>query len=85
MKSKTPTPQQLAYRKALEEAMRAHGTTLDATELLPVTAHLVGQLIALQDQRTMTPSMAIELVQTNMEQGNQEVLAGLLNETGGHA
>jgi hypothetical protein len=85
MKIHTPTPQQLAYRHALEEAMRQHGTTLDATELLAITAHLVGQLIALQDQRAVTPAMAIELVQNNIEQGNQEVISRLMAETGGTA
>lgn len=80
-----PSPAHLAYRHALEQAMRDHGTTLQAQELLAVTSHLVGQLIALQDQRVMTPAMAMQLVQSNIEQGNREVLENLLNSTGGHA
>lgn len=81
----SPSPAHLAYRHAIEQAMRDHGATLQAHELLSITAHLVGQLIALQDQRVMTPAMAIELVQSNMEQGNREVVESLLNSTGGHA
>lgn len=84
-KSAAPSPEHLAYRKAIEQAMRDHGATLRADELLAVTAHLVGQLIALQDQRVMTPAMAMEIVQTNLEQGNREVIDGLLNSTGGTA
>lgn len=84
-KSAAPSAAHLAYRKAIEQAMRDHGADLRADELLAVTAHLVGQLIALQDQRVMTPEMAIALVQQNMEQGNREVVEGLMHQTGGHA
>lgn len=80
-----PNAAHMAYRKAIEQAMRDHGATLQADELLAVTAHLVGQLIALQDQRVMTAEMAMHLVQVNLEQGNREVVDGLLNSTGGTA
>lgn len=86
LKSATPNPAQLAYRKALEAAMHAHGATLDADEMLAVTSHLVGQLVALQDQRSMTPAMAIELVQSNIDLGNRSVVENLLRTpAGGHA
>lgn len=85
IKSGAPTPAQLGYRKALEDAMSAHGATLDAAELLAVTAHLVGQLVALQDQRVMTPAKAMALVSSNLQQGNLEVLERLMEETGGTA
>lgn len=87
MNTKTfaPSAQQLAFRGALEAAIAQHGTTLDAVELLAVTSHLVGQLIALQDQRRFTPAMVMQLVQDNIEQGNSEVVNGLLTGVGGHA
>lgn len=85
MKSVTPTAQHLAFRKGLETAIADHGKTLDAVELLAVLCHLVGQVIALQDQRTMTSAMVMELVSANIQRGNAEVLSGLLSETGGHA
>lgn len=85
LKSATPNAAQLAYRKALEAAMQAHGAALDASELLAVTSHLVGQIIALQDQRAMTPAMAMELVQSNIEAGNLSVFENLLRApVGGH-
>lgn len=80
-----PSAQQLAFRGALEAAIAQHGTTLDAVELLAVTSHLVGQLIALQDQRRYTPAMVLQLVQHNIEQGNAEVVSNLLTGVGGHA
>lgn len=85
MKTVAPNTQQLAFRKALEDAIAQHGLTLDAMEILAVLSHLVGQVIALQDQRTVTPLMAMELVQKNIEIGNQAVVSGLLNAAGGHA
>ncbi len=84
-KSTAPSAAQLAFRHALEEAMRTHGATLEACELLAVTSHLVGQLIALQDQHAMTPDMAMELVGQNIEQGNREVVHGLLSAPGATA
>jgi hypothetical protein len=74
-----PTEQHLAFRKAMEEAIRVHGAELDAVDLLAICSHFVGQLIALQDQSKLTPNMALSIVYKNIEQGNQEVIAGLLN------
>lgn len=85
MKTTKPTAVQLAFRDSLERAVKAHGTTLDAVELLAVLSHLVGQVIALQDQRRYSPDTIMELVQSNIEQGNAEVINGLLASTGGHA
>ena len=85
MSSRAPTEQQLAFRKALEAAIRDHGATLDATELLAITSHFVGQLVALQDQRRFTADAVMDLVFQNLQQGTQEVVAGLLDKTGGSA
>lgn len=80
-----PTGAQVAFRHALLEVMKQHGAALDAAELLAVASHLVGQLVAMQDQRTMTPAMAMALVGQNIERGNQEAIDSLLLQTGGHA
>jgi hypothetical protein len=85
MKSLAPSAQQLAYRRALEAAMAQHAASLDAVEILAVLSHMVGQVIALQDQRTMTSQMAMAIVANNIEHGNREVVDRLLTETGGHA
>lgn len=85
MKSVEPTAAQVAFCHALLDVMKQHGAELKAEELLAVAAHLVGQLIAMQDQRTMTPAMAMHLVQVNVERGNREVVDGLLAATGGRA
>jgi len=85
MKQVEPTKAQIAFRHALLDVMKEHGANLDAAELLAVASHLVGQLVAMQDQRTMTPAMAMDLVGHNIERGNLEAIDNLLLQTGGHA
>lgn len=85
LKSLPPTAQHLAFRKALEAAIAQHGRELQAFELLAITSNLVGQLVALQDQRVMTPAMAMDLVAKNIASGNSQVMNSLLIDGGGHA
>ena len=53
-----------------------------ARELLAVAANLVGKLVAMQDQRTMTPAEAMEIVAMNIEHGNKQVLDQLAASRG---
>jgi len=75
----------LRFRKGLEGALRDGGADLQADEILAVTAHFLGQLIALQDQRKYDSEMVMALVIENIQQGNSEAVAKLQNETGGNA
>lgn len=50
--------------------------------MLALSAHMVGQIIAMQDQRTMTRQAALEIVMANMEQGNAEVIDNLFAKGG---
>jgi len=84
-KSVKPEAKHLAYRNALMAAIAQHGQTLEADELLALTSHFVGQLVALQDQRVMTPAMAMEIVATNIQQGNRDAIEPLMTQTGGNA
>jgi hypothetical protein len=45
--------------------------------VLAIAANMVGKLIAMQDQRTMTRDGALRLVMKNIELGNQQVLDAL--------
>lgn len=87
MKTKAvqPNEKHLKFRKALEAAIAIGGADLQAEEILAVTAHFVGQLIALQDQRRYTSDAVMTLVTENIQKGNQEAVDNLLNATGGHA
>ena len=64
---------QVAYDD-LAALLRRHADKLTAEELLAVAANMLGKMIALQDQRTMTPDQAMEIVLHNLEIGNQQVL-----------
>lgn len=85
MKRHAPSPQHLAFRKALEAAVAEHADNMDAMDILAVLSHMVGQVIALQDQRKVTPAMALALVDANIAAGNKEVADNLLRAPGGHA
>lgn len=71
LKSKLPSPKHMAMRDDLIAVIRKHGDAMSAADILAVAAYTVGQIIALQDQRTMTPAMAMEVVASNIEAGNQ--------------
>ena len=83
LKSKLPTPKQLALRDDMLAVMRKHGADLRAEDILAIASYTVGQLIALQDQRTMTPAMAMEIVASNIiEAGNQHAQAEVKSAAG---
>jgi hypothetical protein len=73
------------FRVALINALRVEGESLPAEELLAVAAQLVGQLVAMQDQRRYTPAQVMDMVARNVEQGNQRAIAMLLHSSGGTA
>jgi hypothetical protein len=79
------SPEAEACRQALVAAIGPYADKLGAQGMLVVASALVGQLIAMQDQRSMTPAMAMEIVRRNIEQANQEVLANLAGPAAGHA
>lgn len=55
---------------------------MDAQRILAITSQFVGQLVALQDQRKMTPDMAMQIVQENIEIGNHAALLALSQPEG---
>lgn len=59
-----------------------HGDKISAQEMLAVAANMLGKLVAMQDQRTMSPAMAMEIVAQNLEHGNKIVLDQLASSKG---
>jgi hypothetical protein len=55
---------------------------LSQPELMALVANILGKMIAMQDQRTMSPEQAMEIVATNMKHGNQQVLDELMDSKG---
>jgi hypothetical protein len=74
MSLKLASPEyEVAYRD-LCKLVNKHASKLTALELLAVASNMLGKLVALQDQRTITPAMAMEVVVQNIEHGNKQVL-----------
>lgn len=76
MKSVKPSAAQQAFRDDMIAALRRH-QTLTPDEMLAVASYFVGQLVAMQDQRKLTPAMALQIVSSNIEAGNQCMIAEL--------
>lgn len=65
--------------------LNKHADKLTAIELLAIAANMVGKLVALQDQRTTSPELAMKTVSLNIEHGNRSVIDHLANNSGGTA
>ena len=81
MKSKPPSPEMVAFVSDLKAAFKRHAH-LRPDEMLAGASQIVGNLIALQDQRKMTPDMALAIVQANIEAGNQQAMAEVMGAGG---
>ena len=85
MKVITPSAKPQACRDAMINAIRKEAADMDASEVLAIAAYTVGQLIALQDQRKMTPAMALKVISDNIEAGNLQAQAEVKSAGGpGH-
>lgn len=54
--------------------VRRNASKVTSLELLAIAANMVGKLVAMQDQRTVTPAMAMDVVARNLQAGNQQVI-----------
>jgi hypothetical protein len=81
MSIETKPEHEVAYQDLaalLKDKAEAHG--LSSLEVLAVASNMVGKLVAMQDQRTVTPDHAMSIVALNIKLGNQQVLE-MLRET----
>lgn len=81
----TAKPEHEVFYQELANLLKRHADYLSALEMLAVAANMVGKIVAMQDQRTVTPEMAMQIVAHNVEAGNQQVLRSLTRESGGSA
>lgn len=82
MKTVKTTSKHEACYQDLCKLVDKHAGTLSRPEMLAIAANMVGKLIALQDQRTMTKEAAMEMVAHNIEVGNAHAISRL-EKTGG--
>lgn len=59
-----------------------HAAKVSAMELLAIAANMLGKLVALQDQRAITPRDALKMVAANIEGGNKQILDQLKDSVG---
>lgn len=72
---------EVAYQE-LNGLLRRHAENLSGLEMLAIAANVVGKLVALQDQRKVSPEMAMEVVAQNIEYGNKQVIDELSKSAG---
>lgn len=75
-------PEHEVVYQDLVALVRRHADKMTSLEVLAIASNMVGKLIAMQDQRTVTPEKAMEVVTRNVEYGNQQVLAALSSTQG---
>ena len=54
-------------------------------EALALFAHVTGMIVAMQDQRDMTPAQAMDVVVRNIEAGNASAIEQMLGDPSGSA
>ena len=86
MKCKVASPTHEAFYQEVCVVLKKYedqGT--QPIELLAMMSNLIGKQMALLDQRQFTADEAMQVVCSNLELGNQQVLDKLLSETAGSA
>lgn len=82
MKNVTPNPTHHLFRADMIELLKKHAGHLRADEFLAIAAHMLGQILAMQDQRVTPMKVAMEIIGANIEAGNAEVIASLCASAG---
>lgn len=72
---------EVAYQEIVALVNR-HADQMTPMEILAIAANMLGKLLAVQDQRRITPAEAMEVVARNIEEGNAQMVAQLTNTKG---
>lgn len=82
LRSQTPNKVHTEIFDELNALLRKHTQHAAPADVLALAANMVGKLIALQDQKSLTGKQALEIVSQNIQIGNKEALALLNHPTG---
>ena len=74
MKVMTAKPVHTEFNLAMKDVLKKFEDRLNAMEMLAIASHFVGVLIALQDKEKVTEEIALDIVISNIEQGNAEAI-----------
>lgn len=75
-------PEHEVLYQDLAKLLGRHGDAVTAEEMLAIAANMLGKLLAYQDQRTMTRERGLEIIIQNIELGNQQAIAEVMNSRG---
>lgn len=82
MSVRTAKPEHEVLYQELAKLLGRHGDKVTAEEMLAIGANMLGKLLAYQDQRTMTRERGLEIIIQNIELGNQQAIAEVMNSRG---
>lgn len=82
MKTVSPSIDLGQFRIDLLALMDRYAGVLPSDQILAMSAIACGQILAMQDQRTMTKDMALDIVLRNIELGNAQMVTALMNSAG---
>jgi tRNA threonylcarbamoyladenosine modification (KEOPS) complex Cgi121 subunit len=82
MRSQLAKPEHEVVYQDLCALVNKHAASISAMEILAIASNMVGKLVAMQDQRTVSPSMAMEVFAKNIEAGNRQILDSIMKSRG---
>ena len=75
------TRHEVAYQD-LCRLVSKHANELSSLQLLAIAGNMVGKLIAMQDQRSISAEQALEVLFYNLQAGNQQILDQIMQSQG---
>ena len=84
MKYVTPSAADRQLHADIAALIKRHLTPDTPQRVLAIAAQVVGQVLAMQDQRTMSTNRAMQVIIANIEIGNRGVIDSL-SDTKGNA
>ena len=75
------TRHEVAYQD-LCKLVSKHANELSSLQLLAIAGNMVGKLIAMQDQRSISAEQALEVLFYNLQAGNQQILDQIMQSQG---
>ena len=69
-------------KNAVAATIKPYSERMDALEILAVLSQMVGMAIGMQDQNKYTVDQLFEVVEANIELGNETLIENLMNVQG---
>ncbi len=80
-----PSPDHIKLRAGFIDLVTRETPDMPLDQMVAVVAYMLGQMIALQDQRRWSPAQMMDLVSQNIQAGNRDAIAHHFANTAGEA